>query len=650
MKKNFKRTLAKVMAVALTVALAGTAAPEADAAKKIKLSKKSITVTKGKTKKVTIKNVKAKKVKKLTVKSNKKKIATVKKAGKTAFKVTGKKKGNAKITATVKVKGKKKATKLTLKVAVKNPGTPTPTAAPTTAPTKAPTAAPSVKPSTNPSAGPSTNPSAGPSTNPSAGPSTNPSAGPSTAPTATPTPAPVESEATEIKNINLAGEMKEFVRSFEVKDGSATVELSNNAKYDHAYMYFDYTIPEGATLDDILAVRFDYKATGKDCTYKNLCVLAGQPDTFPMKGLGWDYTNKKPGDGAANVSKEDINTSSATSTDLTDQEIQVVAKDLKKIVLEGNTVRFCLYVHINGLVDGEYTKYTFSNIKVMSNKGKAGTDALAAPGAKIDNTAKAEAVAIATNDTPQIDAGDTSKEITLTVPKADIEGYGVTITKQEVKATQVDNVDVLTVTDNKDNTYTVKLKSGFTLPEGTPYVTVPVKGSLELNTGGVIETTLEIVVGDNSVVDIPSELGKKEGEYVLLDLSKAFIRDGNDAEITLTPGTKGGVDVLNYDISATSNGNLWVGWDFSTVDMTNATEVIILVKSEGAGAKLASVGADDKSWLSDISYFDPKADVFTKVTIPADKFVQYMGIKGNSWNGALDIYAVAVVGGKEKAE
>ena len=54
MKRNLKKTLATVMAAALTVSLIGTSA-EADAAKKIKLSKKSITVTKGKSKKVTIK-------------------------------------------------------------------------------------------------------------------------------------------------------------------------------------------------------------------------------------------------------------------------------------------------------------------------------------------------------------------------------------------------------------------------------------------------------------------------------------------------------------------------------------------------------------------------------------------------------------------
>ena len=60
--------------------------------------------------------------------------------------------------------------------------------------------------------------------------------------------------------------------------------------------------------------------------------------------------------------------------------------------------------------------------------------------------------------------------------------------------------------------------------------------------------------------------------------------------------------------------------------MSKASEVIILVKSEGASAKLASVGADDKSWLNDSGYVDPAADKFTKVTIPADKFKTYMGI------------------------
>lgn len=122
------------MAAALTVSLMGMPA-DADAAKKIKLSKKSVTVTKGQSVKVTIKNVKAKNVKKLSVTSSKKKIAAVKKSGKTAFKVTGKSKGSAKVTAKVTVKGKKKATKLTLKVSVKEvkkPDVPTKTQTPST--------------------------------------------------------------------------------------------------------------------------------------------------------------------------------------------------------------------------------------------------------------------------------------------------------------------------------------------------------------------------------------------------------------------------------------------------------------------------------------------------------------------------------------
>lgn len=162
MKKNFKRTLAKVMAVALTVSMVGVASTDADAAKKIKLSSKSISVAKGATKKVTIKNVKAKKVKKLTVKSKNKKIATVKKAGKTAFKVTGKKAGKS-TKVTVKVKVGKKTTKLTLKVKVTKAKKVVVTAAPaTTAPTTAPAANASTKPATTPSAKPVATPSATP--------------------------------------------------------------------------------------------------------------------------------------------------------------------------------------------------------------------------------------------------------------------------------------------------------------------------------------------------------------------------------------------------------------------------------------------------------------------------------------------------------
>ena len=157
MKKNFKRTLAKVMAVALTVSMVGVASTDADAAKKIKLSSKSISVAKGATQKVTIKNVKAKKVKKLTVKSKNKKIATVKKAGKTAFKVTGKKAGKS-TKVTVKVKVGKKTTKLTLKVKVTKAKKVVPTTAPTAAPAASASATPAASASATPAASASTKP------------------------------------------------------------------------------------------------------------------------------------------------------------------------------------------------------------------------------------------------------------------------------------------------------------------------------------------------------------------------------------------------------------------------------------------------------------------------------------------------------------
>lgn len=201
MKKNFKRTLAKVMAVALTVSMVGVASTDADAAKKIKLSSKSISVAKGATKKVTIKNVKAKKVKKLTVKSANKKVATVKKAGKTAFKVTGKKAGKS-TKVTVKVKVGKKTTKLTLKVKVTKAKKVVPTAAPaTTAPTAAPAASASATPAASASTKPTTKPSATPVAKPSATPDEATPA--PTAPTQPPKPT---SPAKQMPELNLREE------------------------------------------------------------------------------------------------------------------------------------------------------------------------------------------------------------------------------------------------------------------------------------------------------------------------------------------------------------------------------------------------------------------------------------------------------------
>ncbi len=151
MQHKAKRIMAKTIACIMTLSVLGVNAPDTEAAKKPKLSKKNISIAEKKSTSIKIKNIKKSKVKKLTVKSAKKSIASVKKKGKTAFTVTGKKKGKTKVTATIKIKGKKKATKLTLNVKVTKKS-PEQTKQPTgSVSPSAPVASSSTKPTESPS-------------------------------------------------------------------------------------------------------------------------------------------------------------------------------------------------------------------------------------------------------------------------------------------------------------------------------------------------------------------------------------------------------------------------------------------------------------------------------------------------------------------
>ena len=107
------RTKRKLIVCFLSFALILGMIPSASvsAAKKISLSSKKITITKGKSKTIKVKNTK-KKVK-WKILSGKKYI-TLKKKGKTAATIKGKKKGKAKVQAKVGSK------KLTCTVTVKN--------------------------------------------------------------------------------------------------------------------------------------------------------------------------------------------------------------------------------------------------------------------------------------------------------------------------------------------------------------------------------------------------------------------------------------------------------------------------------------------------------------------------------------------------
>ena len=178
-------------------------ASEVSAAKKVSLSNKKLTVTKGKSKTLKVKNTK-KKVK-WKILSGKKYIS-LKKKGKVAVSVKGKKKGTAKVQATV---GKKK---LTCKVTVKNVKTSKTTPAP---PVTTPPYGTSTPSATTPA------PPSGTST-PSA---TTPSgmSTPSATPLANATNAP-ENDAEALKN--LIAEQKKQGASSELSE-----DIQNSKQY-----------------------------------------------------------------------------------------------------------------------------------------------------------------------------------------------------------------------------------------------------------------------------------------------------------------------------------------------------------------------------------------------------------------------------------
>lgn len=359
MKKNFKRTLAKVMAVALTVSMVGVASTDADAAKKIKLSSKSISVAKGATKKVTIKNVKAKKVKKLTVKSKNKKIATVKKAGKTAFKVTGKKAGKS-TKVTVKVKVGKKTTKLTLKVKVTKAKKVVATAAPaTTAPTAAPAASASA------SATPAANASTKPATTPSATPDEA-----TPAPTEPVQPEPPTTEAKKLPELNLRREAAtEWTLGGEY--GTAIFNTDDTISYS-SYAWAKKT---GDCYNNGIAWYIDPAKKGKvDLSAYTDLELTIKTDA-EIKFMTWggsadaaSFWNKNDNWGAASKTVENADGSKTITYNL--EKIFGSATKVKKAVAVGLTLKSDKDGDDSGFSARTATIY---GIKFVNNGG-AGTD------------------------------------------------------------------------------------------------------------------------------------------------------------------------------------------------------------------------------------------------------------------------------------
>lgn len=289
------------------------------AAKKPVLSKKKLTIVKGKTKKLKIKRAKGAKI---TWKVKKKKIVQVKKSGKTALKIKGKKVGSTKLT--VKVRLKKKTYKLNCKIKVVNATTtaeagangsetpetssvpaptdgnpmastpsstetpapvasfptstggdggcgnvtpvPTTEVAPTTAPVITPgtTVAPTKVPAatTAPTKAPTvtTAPTKAPTTTPgtTVAPATTavPTTTPAAATTATPTPAPIISENQIVGSTVRSTSNSTVAATVEV--GSATVTFTETTRYSQA----NFALETPVSLSNVTAIHATISVTG----------------------------------------------------------------------------------------------------------------------------------------------------------------------------------------------------------------------------------------------------------------------------------------------------------------------------------------------------------------------------------------------------
>lgn len=538
MKKNFKRTLAKVMAVALTVSMVGVASTDADAAKKIKLSSKSISVAKGATQKVTIKNVKAKKVKKLTVKSKNKKIATVKKAGKTAFKVTGKKAGKS-TKVTVKVKVGKKTTKLTLKVKVTKAKKVVPTAVPTTAPTATPAASASATPAAGASTKPATTPSAKPPVKPSAKPSGAPSATPApTAPTQPPKPS---TPAKQMPELNLREEAAtEWTLGGEfgtpIFNTDDTINYSSQpwaAKgdcYNNGIAWYIDAAKKG-TVD--LSAYTDLELTIKTDAEIKFMTWGGSADAKSF----WD---KNDSWGAASKTVENADGSKTITYNL--EKIFGSAKKVKKAIAVGLTLKSDKDGN-----DGEFSERTATiyGIKFVNNGG-AGSET---SGSETANTETAN-TETKNSETPSDFNG--TFDLTSSDIKVSLNTYNQDADKCKYE-----------VVDGKINIYACTMNS-------INIVDYLKNNKIDLSQYKTLKITVNAIDADGKVIDVyTEEEGEKKGDFEKVALVKADKLDGY-SDCNINKNTYGQYKALgstaSYDLTLKSDDvesyNEIGGWNF----------------------------------------------------------------------------------------
>lgn len=541
MKKNFKRTLAKVMAVALTVSMVGVASTDADAAKKIKLSSKSISVAKGATKKVTIKNVKAKKVKKLTVKSKNKKIATVKKAGKTAFKVTGKKAGKS-TKVTVKVKVGKKTTKLTLKVKVTKAKKVVATA--TTAPTAAPAASASA------SATPAANASTKPATTPSAKPVATPSATPdeaTPAPTEPVQPEPPTTEAKKLPELNLRREAAtEWTLGGEY--GTAIFNTDDTISYS-SYAWAKKT---GDCYNNGIAWYIDPAKKGKvDLSAYTDLELTIKTDA-EIKFMTWggsadaaSFWDKNDTWGGASKTVENADGSKTITYNL--EKIFGSATKVKKAVAVGLTLKSDKDGDDNAFSARTATIY---GIKFVNNGG-AGTDTNNTDTNNTD-TNNVDTNNVDTNNTDKPSDFNGTFDLTSSDIKVSLNTYNQDADKCKYE-----------VVDGKINIYACTMNS-------INIVDYLKNNKIDLSQYKTLKITVNAIDADGKVIDVyTEEEGEKKGDFEKVALVKADKLDGY-SDCNINKNTYGQYKALgsttSYDLTLESDDvesyNEIGGWNF----------------------------------------------------------------------------------------
>lgn len=284
--KRFHQMPARILALVLTAGMILPATPgmNAEAASKLSLTTKKVSIKVGKSKKISIKNAKKMKVKKTKWSIDKKKVATVKKSGKYAARVTAKKKGKATLTCKCKRGNQWTRLKCSITVVTKkeegqdpSSSAPAATSEASQKPEEMSTAAPSDAPvpvtTGKPQETSSAPPKATPKETPKATPAVKPDQTPAPTPTVTPTKNP-DFTSKEFLKADFEGGTDGFVGRGGAEtlssvdgghDGKCLRVTGRTADWNGARYDVTSTIVKGADYKFSAWVRQD---SGKEATVK----------------------------------------------------------------------------------------------------------------------------------------------------------------------------------------------------------------------------------------------------------------------------------------------------------------------------------------------------------------------------------------------